>query len=199
MKPARSWFMALALIIPPDSAFQHQAKIDGVDVFFADSGAPDKWVRGTSVLQATRQQIFTILKNVADYAKVFSEHLAESQVLSSSDSNALGYFRWPLPFPMSDRDAIVQYRFADRSDVGESLVEWESSEHPNDPAKALRIKSVKGHTRLFDLADQRTKIEYTYYGDLGGDLANWIKERAWREEPVFYIKAIAARLNSNKP
>jgi hypothetical protein len=37
-------------------------------------------------------------------------------------------------------------------------------------------------------------VTFTYFGDLGGKFPAWAKEKAWREEPVQYFRAIRRRL-----
>jgi hypothetical protein len=185
-KSTRQLVFLAAMAIPNESLFKPDNTTDGIEVSFASTEAPNKWVRGIGKVKASCDTVFAVLSDVESYSKVFSTHLSASKVLATSENKKTVYLLWPLSFPMSDRDAVVDYLF----DAQSKTVAWQSAAHPQDPAKALRIQEVHGITKLQSVEPGQCQIDYIYYGDLGGDLAGWIKERAWREEPVVYIKAI---------
>jgi hypothetical protein len=53
--------------------------------------------------------------------------------------------------------------------------------------------------RVEPLGPDRYRVTYTYSRELGGKIPAWAEEKAWREEPVQYIRAIRRRLKLPDP
>jgi hypothetical protein len=53
---------------------------------------------------------------------------------------------------------------------------------------------LEGETRIEPAGAEASRVTFTYFGDLGGKFPAWAKEKAWREEPVQYFRAIRRRL-----
>jgi hypothetical protein len=53
-----------------------------------------------------------------------------------------------------------------------------------------RIERVAGETRVEAAGDSACRVTYTYLGDLGGKFPKSAEEKAWREEPVQYVRAL---------
>jgi hypothetical protein len=45
------------------------------------------------------------------------------------------------------------------------------------------------------VGSSRCRVVYTYLGDLGGSFPKSAQERAWKEEPVQYIRALRKALD----
>jgi hypothetical protein len=63
----------------------------------------------------------------------------------------------------------------------------------------LLSERVLGETRVEPLGPSRCRVTYTYLGDLGGKFPAWAQEKAWKEEPVQYMRAIRRRLEIPDP
>lgn len=119
-------------------------------------------------------------------------------MLESSGSSARLHVVWPYPFPLRNRDAVIEYRFETLAD-GSVVLSWSGNARPGDPREGVRIDRVEGETRATELAPGSSRVTYTYLGDLGGKFPRSAEEKAWRAEPVEYFRALRRRLRIPDP
>ena len=65
--------------------------------------------------------------------------------------------------------------------------------------EGVRIQRVAGETRIEPLGLARCRVIYSYLGDLGGKFPASAQERAWKEEPIQYIRALRRGLKIPDP
>ena len=178
--------------VPPDLPFTAWFTSRGVKVEIARPPQGPPWLRGTADLPASADAVFGMLAGFRLYREIFAPAVKTATVLESADGSARLHLVWLYPFPLRNRDAVVAYR-ARRADEG-FVISWEAGARPGDPREGVRIERVAGETRVEPLAPDRCRVVYTYLGDLGGSFPGWAQEKAWREEPVQYMRAIRKRL-----
>ena len=79
---------------------------------------------------------------------------------------------------------------------GGYVIEWKADAKPGDPRErqGARIERVAGETRIEPVGAMRCRVVYTYLGDLGGSFPKSEEEKAWKEQPVEYIRALRKAL-----
>jgi hypothetical protein len=182
--------LAQPLSMPSFTEFKNIDEQKGVVVSQAQADGSIPWMQGTAVIDASYEELYEALRAYASYNKYFHEHVSVAQILQQEGDVFWVYLVWPLPFPMSDRDAVVRYESTIDRNAKTALISWAGAGHEKDPKRALRIEQVSGKTELKEVAVGKTEVRYIYFGDLGGDLPQWVKMRAWREEPVYYIERL---------
>lgn len=190
-----AWALLLALggTVPADLSFAPWFTSRGVSVEIARPGGGPPWLRGTAEISASAEKVGEALRDFDKYREVFSPAVKSAAVLGRTSDGARLHFVWPYPFPYRNRDAVVAYRCRKDED-GVFTLEWKSDPAPGDPKEGVRIARVAGETRVEPLGGNRSRVVYTYLGDLGGKFPAWAEEKAWREEPVQYMRAIRRRL-----
>lgn len=179
--------LLLALALPDSARFKPLLQTPTVTISIA-RGDKEPWITGTHTLPVDAEKVFTLLSGFDDYARIFSEGVKTAKILTREPGMARIHIVWPLPFPMRNRDAIVKYT-AKKTTTGYQI-DWTNDPVKNDPESGLRIDEVMGQT-MISAADQgMTQITYTYYGDLGGSLPDFIKEASYSEEPLVYFNSI---------
>ena len=131
------------------------------------------------------------------YRETFAPAVKRADVLSRSEAGARVHLVWPYPFPLRNRDAVVHYRIERAGDV--VTLAWSSDSRPGDPSEGVRIPQVAGETRIEPAGPDRCRVTYTYLGDLGGNFPASAMEKAWREEPVQYVRALRRALGVSDP
>jgi|GEM_PF-1478358 len=182
--------LAQPLTMPMQTEFKAVEEQKGVVVSQAEGPQNTPWMQGTAVIDGNYDELFESLRTFSSYSRYFHEHVSAADILQQDADAAFVYIVWPLPFPMSNRDAVVKYESNIDRTSKTAVISWSGANHEKDPKRALRIEQVAGKTELKEVASGKTEIRYTYFGDLGGDLPQWIKTRAWREEPVYYIERL---------
>ena len=186
--------LALASPVPSDLPFVAWFASRGVVIEIArrDSGFP--WIRAAAELPAPAHAVAGVVTDFARYREVFSPALRAARLLPGDSTGAVRlHLVWPYPFPYRNRDAIVAYS-VERGPEGAVTVSWRSDIRPGDPREGVRIDQVAGETRVEPLSASSCRVTYVYLGDLGGKFPAWAQEKAWREEPVQYIRALRRAL-----
>lgn len=184
---------SLLAAVPPELAFRDWFTSRGVRVEIARPAEGPPWLRGTADVPAFPKQVAAIVTDFRAYPAIFSPAIKKAKVLESSGSSARLHVVWPYPFPLRNRDAVIEYRFETLAD-GTFVLSWSGNARPGDPREGVRIERVEGETRVAPVGTGSSRVTYTYLGDLGGKFPRSAEEKAWRAEPVEYFRALRRRL-----
>ncbi len=191
-----TFLAALLLLMPvPDGLrFEKWFSSRGVDVEIARVPGSAPWVRGRAELAAPAASVARVLTDYGSYKRLFAPGVKSAEVVSSGpDGSARLHLVWPYPFPLRNRDAVIRYR--GRSEEGGRFVlSWEADGRAGDPHEGVRIARVAGETVVEPAGEARCRVTYTYLGELGGNFPAKVEEKAWREEPVQYMRALRRSL-----
>lgn len=186
--------------IPPELTFTPWFTADGVDVAIARQPDALPWLRGSAELPVAAESVAAALTDFQRYKDFFAPAVRSARVLESGQDSARIHFVWAYPFPFKNRDAVVLYR-SEKSEAGAFVLSWKTDPRPrpDDPNEGVRIERVNGETRVEPVGPSRCRVIYTYLGDLGGKFPAWAQEKAWKEEPVQYMRALRRRLKLPDP
>ncbi|MCA1582468.1 MAG: SRPBCC family protein [Acidobacteria bacterium] len=165
----------------------------GIDVQISRPASGPPWIRGRGEIPAPVAKVAAVLSDFSRYRELFAPAVKKADVLESDRASARIHFVWPYPFPYTNRDAVVRYQ-TEELEGGAFRLSWKSDSHPGDRREGTPIEHVSGETRLEPQGSDACRVTYTYLGDLGGKFPAWAQEKAWREEPVQYFRAIRRKL-----
>jgi len=185
---------ALASAIPADLPFEKWFTAHGVQVEIARKPGSPPWLRSTAELPVSADKVTSTLTDFKHYKDFFAPAIKKADVLDSEGGATRIHFVWPYPFPLRNRDAVVSYR-GEQGEGGRLVLTWKTDARPGDPQEGIRIERVAGETVVEPLGHDRSRVTYAYLGELGGKFPAWAEDKAWREEPVQYIRAIRRRLH----
>ena len=133
------------------------------------------WCRSESILPYSMQQIISIVGNFNIYDKVFSR-ITTSNVIDENKN--IVYLKIDMPV-FNDRDYIVEYKtFKDNEDI---LYQWYSIKDSNIPEynNIVRLNRAAGEWRLSKISATKTKVSYTWNGELLGNFPGFYLTTAW--------------------
>lgn len=188
---------ALLAPVPDGFAFEDWFSSRGVHVAIA-RGRGSPWLRGSGEIPAAAKNIADVVSDFRGYREIFAPALKKATVLAADSSSARLHLVWPYPFPLRNRDAVVSYQFAPFPGGG-FVLSWSGDARPGDPREGVRIAKVAGEARIEPLGPDRSRLTYTFLGDLGGKFPRTAEEKAWRAEPVEYFRALRRRLGIPDP
>ena len=131
----------LALPIPPPpnaAAWQTVKTVDGVTLKRAPSDRAAPWGMGEGDIAAPLDRVVAHLTDFAALGK-WMPRVADLRVVERGADEALVYFRFDLPWPISDRDWTLRYRW--HRDGDRFVMIW-SDAHDRGPPPSTRGAAV---------------------------------------------------------
>ena len=99
------------------------------------------------------------------------------QIVSKTKEAVFVYARHNLSWPMKDRDYRVRYSFKELPAGGLQVSARATTEKGPKPIDGvIRLTNVHSVWTLTPVGTNKTRVEYRYDGDLGGDLPDFVKE-----------------------
>jgi hypothetical protein len=177
--------IALVLLILAGSAaadsgetpWEFLAEKDGIHVWKREiPGSDMPGFRGQTYIKAS---IDDILKTMLDWRK-HTEWMfgcEESTMLKQfSESHAIMYNRVGAPWPVWDRDVIVDTTLERSADKKALVVNFKNiaSQLRAVPKKVVRLPRLVGFYKLWEVEPKKTKVLYQVETDAGGSLPRWL-------------------------
>lgn len=187
---------------PPDEAFQLLQVVDGVTVRVARRATGPMWGQAEAVVEGSPASVLAHLTDFASLPRLVPR-LDQLRVLTRTaptateagtviPGEAVVYFHFDLPWPISDREYTVRYRWAARDD-GSIDVTIGDANALGPPARGVRITGASGAFRLVPEADG-TRLRYSFTADFGGMLPRSVKEETVWRQPHETVRGIRAEM-----
>jgi len=157
-------------------------------------------VAGT--VDAAAGDVVAVLMDLERFAEWFPS-LSRWQVLERDDETALVYGRQDLPWPVADRDYVVEYRWTTQPDGAFRLdAEGRSGVGPSPQADTVRLEQLHS-VWLVRPEGVRAAVRYVYRGAPGGRLPDWVSRIGWRSHAGILLEQLEAetlrRVSSSVP
>jgi hypothetical protein len=152
--------------------------------------------RGQAHFDASAEKILTALLDRASHTK-WMHRCAESSLLKKiDDSQAILYNRTDAPWPIWDRDVIVQSNIKKSADGKQVDVEFANvdSNLRAVPDKVVRMPKLVGFYKLRETAPGKTEVTYQIESDIGGSIPAWLAKRAAKELPYVTLSKLRDRV-----
>ncbi len=133
--------------------------------------------KAETILPLPLKTISAIIENVENYPNVFLR-VTKSRVLEDD----VVHIMLDMPFPFSGRDYIVKYskyKFGSKWTFKYSAIK-----HQDAPLQKnhVRLVHAAGEWKLTKIKSNKTKVSYTWNGELLGDFPSWALERSWKTQ-----------------
>jgi hypothetical protein len=200
-----SLFLLLATLPAPARADEPTAgpwqlikQADGVVVDRrAVSGSNLKEFRGRGVVTASLPAILAVFSDVARATEWMDSCSGSRTVADVSDREKLVYNRTHAPWPVSDRDAVLDNRVTfDEAEKAVRLEFWSVADERAPPVPGVvRMPFLRGHWTLWPASDGKTtRVEYQVHANPGGRLPDWLVNYVSRDLPFRTITGLRAQL-----
>jgi hypothetical protein len=162
------------------AAWSHARDVDGIRVWAAETPR-DFWGYARGRIDATPEAIF---RRVADFERLphVFPWLATVRVLERDERTALVYFRYDLPWPLSDRAYTAHHRWwTEPSGTIVLDVEGANAAGPM-PAETVPIERVLTRIVMAPIdGGTASDVEYLFRADLAGMLPRTVRaQTAWK-------------------
>ena len=137
------------------------------------------WCNAVAIYPNSIDQIYGALKNLTNYKNIF-ERVTHSMVLD--DYNNIVYIKLDMPYFFANRDYTVKY--VEKKDGDNIIFQFYSVLHPDSPfyEDSVTLPRASGQWMLIPLSEGRTKVYYTWNGELLGNFPSISLHTAWEEQ-----------------
>ncbi len=183
---------------PADSPAWRQLKVkDEITLKEADSGDPRApWGMAEGEIAAPIDQVIAHLTDFPGL-KQLMPRLETVQVLELEAERALVYFRFDLPWPISDRDWALLHLWA--RDGQNFRMQWtDDNGRAPDAKRVVRVSPMRGYWELAATARGTTFARYVFLAELGGSLPRSVIEQTVWKQPYQTIIGIRKALEGKK-
>ncbi len=181
----------LALPRPPAPAaavWQKVKTVDGVTLARAPSDRAAPWGMGEGEIAAPLERVIAHLTDFASLKK-WVPRVADLRVIARGADEAVVYFRFDLPWPISDRDWTLRYRW--RRDGDRFVMTWcDANDRGPPPGRAVRVAPMRGYWELAATASGTTRARYVFLAELGGSLPHGVAEQTAWKQPLGSIRGV---------
>lgn len=147
---------------------------------------PDKKyhsVKAEFYLNAKIQDYKSFLRDVKNYPN-WQFKTKDTKVLKSSENNGFLYYAIiDSPWPVADRDMVLQLRFEQPSSDRLRVVVESKPDHYKQNNKFVRVPRSISIMELVQTEDNLIKMEYYVSADPGGSLPAWVVNMFCTEAP----------------
>jgi hypothetical protein len=142
-------------------------------------------------------------ESVAAYLKHVEWHTqwmyrcSESAVVKRFDEDtALVYNRTDTPWPVWDRDAVLDTAFVTSPDSKVITLTFKNIDSKLRPLpdNVIRMPRLVGSYRMERLGPNKTKVTYTVEVDIGGSVPDWMAEMVARDMPYKTLSKLRTRV-----
>lgn len=182
---------------PVEAGWTRVTEADGIVVTSRPSErSPLPIFRGVGRVEAPLLEVLAVVTDAERHHEWIFSCSASALVARTSDASGVVYNRTAAPWPVPDRDVVLDSRVELVDGDREVIVRFSATEHPGRPPTegVVRMTYLQGHYHLWAEGDARTRVEYQVDSDPGGTLPTWLATRGTRDMPLETLRELRAQL-----
>ena len=147
---------------------------DGIQVFTRRAAKGNiKELRVVCELDATKAQLINTLENIGDYNSWVYSNKKSTILKMITPQNIIYYTQSHLPWPIRDRDLVVELNITATPDVLNVQAKSLPDYMPKD-ANYIRVPYSLATWKVTQAPDNKLKVDYTFSIDPGGNIPTWL-------------------------
>ncbi len=156
--------------------------------------------RGSTVIAADIYDLLGILQDIDEHPKWMHRCKEARLIKRYAEFHVLHYNRTDAPWPVSDRDTVLDSRVEIQPESHSVLVRFKAVKSPlqGEVTDVVRMRRLSGYYKLTALSATKTRVEYQVDADPGGSLPAWVVAMASEDLPVNTLTNLRARAKSGK-
>jgi START domain len=147
---------------------------NGIEVFTRKAAKGNiKELRVVCELDATKAQLISMLENISDYNSWVYSNKKSTVLKTINPQNIIYYTESHLPWPIKDRDLIIELNITPNPDVLTVVAKSLPSYLPQNN-NYIRVPYSLAQWKVTQGSDNRLKVDYTFSVDPGGNIPSWL-------------------------
>lgn len=182
---------------PTASRWTKVAEEDGIVVTSRPSEhSPLPVFRGEGLVDASLLEVLAVITDAERHHEWIFACSASALVAQTSAATGIVYNRTATPWPVPDRDVVLDSRVELVDGEREVVVRFSATEHPDRPPHkgVVRMTYLEGHYHLWAEDATHTRVEYQVDSDPGGTLPTWLATRGTRDMPLETLRSLRLQL-----
>jgi hypothetical protein len=163
-----------ASLTSPSTEWKLSKNSNNVKVFTRQpEGSKIKEFKAVITVTSSLQSLENLIENASAYPKWQSNIASAKIVKQISKTEQYIYYTTDVPWPITDRDAVVYSEKVKSADGTITYNLMSKPDYVEEKKDFIRIKNAKG---MWQFAPQGNKVEVTYqfYGDPAGTIPDWL-------------------------
>lgn len=146
---------------------------EGINIYTrVYEGSDLKEFKAITVVNADSELLEKILENIEDYPK-WQANVSTAKIITQvSKTEFYIYYTFDLPWPISDRDIVVNFKKVVGVDGKISYLLTSKPEYIKEKEGFVRIKNSFGKWQLSPQGKNKIEVLHQFYGDPAGSLPN---------------------------
>jgi hypothetical protein len=164
--------------------------VDGVTLKRAPSECAVPWGLGEGEIAAPIERVIAHLTDFSGLGR-WMPRVRELRVIERGADSAIVYFRFGLPWPISDREWTLRYRWW--RDGDHFVMSWQDAhDRGPPPSRAVRVTPMRGYWEVWANGATSSRARYVFLSELGGALPRVVaQETAWKQ-PLASFRGVRA-------
>ena len=160
---------------------------EGIKVYTrsSDDSKLDEF-RGEGIVESTKERLVEVLQD-ADHFQDWVPDCAESKLISLEDDDQLHYLVSSLPFPISNRDIYVHFKYTAGAGWAKVIITGLPDYGPENK-RLVRIPYLVGFWHFRQIAPNETHVTYQLHADPGGSIPGWLANSTTVTTPLNTIR-----------
>jgi hypothetical protein len=147
---------------------------NGIEVFTRKAAKGNiKELRVVCELDATKVQLINMLEDIGDYNSWVYSNKKSTVLKTITPQNIIYYTQSHLPWPIKDRDLIIELNIVPGADVL-SIVAKSLPAYLPQNENYIRVPYSLAQWKVTQAPDNKLKVDYTFSVDPGGNIPSWI-------------------------
>lgn len=148
---------------------------DGIKVYTRSTAGTDILeFKALSTINASRLNVARVIARVTDYPSWFPNCSDAKLVEDISSTQRKYYYRLDLPWPASDRDAVMLLSVDVDDKKSTTTLNFTRSKGKPNVSGVVRMPEADGYWKLKSVGSNKTELHYQFLADPGGSLPTWI-------------------------
>lgn len=153
----------------------------------------------TGVVPGDLYDVLAVLDDVPRRTLWVAACAASVELQKTSDANRVLYHRTAAPWPIADRDAVVQINVTLDKIKKKATIRFKPSQTVQHTVsdKYVRMR-IEGYYDLKQVDESKTRVKYYVDADPGGWLPDWLIRLASEKSPLKTLQGLRRRVKASK-
>jgi hypothetical protein len=149
-------------------------------------------IKGVGMVKANIYDILAVLDDVGSNCKWMADCHTSKLLKKNSDLDLIVYNRTATPWPLNDRDVVVNAKITVDNEAKTVKVSFDSikSNLKGEVGGVVRMPILKGYYLLKWVSPTTTEVTYQAQADVGGMVPDWLAEMKSKDLPFNTILAM---------